>query len=186
MPMNSVAPITYRFVVAHLAPGLLALYPLSLVVEQIKSLLVVATAGNAGLSGSLVILAIALVAGLIVDGLCFVSLDYLIREIRRRIFKQPTAKRNPETVEEFEMIDRIYSRTYAWKQFYASASFVLIVSFIFELHRSGLAIDSVVWLLVPMSIMLLFSSARSWANTESLLAKKFGVLEDAKNEYIQS
>lgn len=183
--MNSVAPITYRFVVAHLSPGLLALYPLSLTVEQINALLIAATKGDAGLSGSLVVLSIALVAGLVVDGLCFVSIDYLIREIRRKIFKQPTAKRDPETVDDFEMIDRIYSRTYAWKQFYASASFILFVSFLIEIFSPEKSIGSGVWVLPLMSIMLLFASARSWANTEDFLAKKFGVLDDATDEYTQ-
>jgi len=171
--VSGVFPI-YRFVVAHLVPGLLALWPLYILFEPITALVDSLLSPQGTVVQGMVAGGIALAVGLILDGLCFVTLDYGVSVLRRRLFRQKDAKRAPEEREDFEFIDRIYAMNYSWKQLYCSASLVLLCVAGLELF----GYSQIGWLhaVVPAAVALILfvAAARSASNCEQLLAAKWG------------
>ncbi len=172
--MDGIAPI-YRFIVAHLSPGLLALWPLYLSSSPVSRLVDSVLSSNGTVGQGLALIGIALVVGLLIDGLCFITLDYVVAIIRKSLFKQQTAKRSPQTAEDFDFIDRIYAMNHSWKQLYTSSALIFLCTAILKVtcYDDCSRLDSI-WLVI-LSISFLVAAARSATNYESLLASKWGV-----------
>lgn len=172
--MGSFGFITYRFIVAHLAPGILALYPSYILSTPIKTLVDSMLSNSYSWGIAFTLFVISLIIGLLIDGLCFISLDYLVEKIRIIMFKQPTAKRQPSSKEDFEFIDAVYNRHFAWQQLYVGVAFVCLVTFFIELFYEGFIGFPGSWILLLFFVAFMVASAKSDAVNELMISGKWG------------
>ncbi|MFZ2169149.1 MAG: hypothetical protein WAW61_05870 [Methylococcaceae bacterium] len=174
--MDNFGFITYRFIVAHLAPGILALYPLYVLSTPIKTLVDSMLSNSYSWGIAFTLFVISLVVGLLIDGLCFISLDYMVEMIRIIIFKQATAKRQPNSKEDFEFIDAIYNRHFAWQQLYVGVAFVCLATFLIELFCEGFIGFPGSWFLLLFFVAFMVASAKSEAMNELMISGKWGTI----------
>ncbi len=171
--MDGIAPI-YRFIVAHLVPGALAIIPLSWLSDDAHHLLSDAVASGSTVNQGFILMMVALVLGLLIDGVCFVSVEPLVAAIRKHVRHQPSANQAPTTTDDFDFIDRVNSMHYTWMQLYASSGAVMFfAAVVVALGGSPLSRLHFAWLMVA-AVLLVLASARASANGERLLAARFG------------
>jgi hypothetical protein len=169
--MQGLAPVAYRFVVAHWAPGVLAMYPLSLVLvcydvdislpDPITTPIVLAGVGA------------ALVLGLLVDGIAFVTTSPLAGWVQRRVFRQASARRQFAGKEDFEFYDAIFAMNYSWSQLYGSCALLFFVSGALHLGLKGW-LDTPAFIFIVLAVVFMMASARSLANFEAQVGSKLG------------
>ena len=165
--MKTIAPITYRFLVCHIAPGLLALYPTKFFSDTVNRLISIAIGKDSCIGTLLALTAIAMVIGLIIDGLRFVTLDYLIDIIREKIFKQRVATCDFDCLEDYNFFDRVQSLNQAWKQFYGNCSFVLLSTSILSILFADLNLSKgILFTCIVTAITLLIAGAKASCNNE--------------------
>lgn len=172
--MSSFSFMTYRFIVGHLSPGILALYPLYVLSTPIKSLVDSMLSNSYSWGIAFTLFVISLIIGLVIDGLCFISLDFIVEKIRINIFKQPTAKRQPASKEDYEFIESVYNWHFAWQQLYVGIAFVSLVTFFVEIFCEGFIGFPGALFLIVFFMAFMFASAKSDAMNEHMLSGKWG------------
>jgi hypothetical protein len=172
LAMPEIKPI-YRFIVAHVVPGAVAVYPVALFSPTVADLARSCLSRDATFAGLTAILGVALVLGLLVDGLSSVTCDFVVDWVRTRWLGQPAAIMSPKSMDDLAFIEQVNATFYAWKQCYASLA--LVFAFMSGSVLVGHSSMSRWWTLAFLALAALFivASARSSKNNEALLAGKF-------------
>lgn len=170
--MDGIAPI-YRFIVAHLTPGIVFLLPLTWISIDVRELTASALSSSGTISQVFILIGGCLVSGLLIDGVCFVTTVPLVDFLCMRCFEKQQSHPKPTDVSDFEFIDRVYSMHYSWHQLYVNVATVMTFSAILVLlDHAPLGRLNAVWLIV-VAALLFVASARSSANYHRLLAQKW-------------
>ena len=170
--MPDISPL-YRFIVAHLAPGAVAFYPIAIVWEPARSLILTAISADVTFAQLFILLSIALVLGLVIDGIVWATYAPLIGIIREKVFGQGIANQKPKDLDDFRFTDQVYARNFVYKQFYGGLSFVATVTALIEFFGLGpFGRIHGIWPLM-FAIAFVFASAKSWKNNEKLIEEYY-------------
>lgn len=165
--MLELSPI-YRFIVAHLIPGVLAIYPLSEICNNIKYIIGLILSKDGTIWQFFILIILSLMLGLLIDGIRLVSISFLVEKIQIWVFKQKSSSKKVKCIDDLEFLEKVYSMHYAWVQFYSNIAIVVLI-IIFVMNFSLL--EYVV--LISLVVVFIFASSRSLTKCEKLLCSKF-------------
>lgn len=179
-----VAPLAYRSVLAHLLPGFVALYPLSAFVPFLRVVPVSSGQGllAVDLGGSLMLLATALVAGLTLDAVRYVSVDIALN----RVFYGRGSAKYMELLRsnaDLQFYESVIDTSYAFYQFYINTALAIASSLL--LWQIGwlapLGTNGAVIALGTMSVLALAGVRAAKAGAQRI-RYRFGFTTRKENE----
>jgi hypothetical protein len=141
--------------------------------SPLQSITTATLEGDATIGSVLGLFGLALLIGLLIDGVQFISLTFLTNYLAARAFGQKPSARRPSNVEDFDFIDRVHGRYLAWQQFYNGSAIVALFAGLFEIFGVGFVPVSG-WFFLLISAALVFAASRSTARMEYMLAERFG------------
>ncbi len=118
--------LAYRYVIAHLLPGVLALYPVSLVVPWLGGAIGSVVTSTQSWGGSAIAVAfVSLILGLTLDAIRYISIDLVLT----RVFYgsgSPKYLSRIRTEDDAKFVDGVIDGSYAYYQFYWNSAIALL------------------------------------------------------------